>query len=149
MSFDDHDRCRRCGAPDDGHSRDACDQRNAARVGAAAPRPAWEQRYHDATIAFEGARTRLAAIEAERPDPMTEPHVDHALPIVGGSIQMQSASGGLESLWIRLLDEHGLRVAFDRATGQHLAAAVRVTPSQARALAALLTRYADSHRDSR
>lgn len=31
MSFDDHDRCRRCGAPDDGHSRAECDLRNRLR----------------------------------------------------------------------------------------------------------------------
>ena len=32
MSYDDHDRCRRCGAPDDGHSRDECDRRTNARA---------------------------------------------------------------------------------------------------------------------
>ncbi len=34
MSFDDHDRCRRCGARDDGHSIAACDRRNADRLSA-------------------------------------------------------------------------------------------------------------------
>lgn len=31
MSYDDHDRCRRCGGIDDGHPRIECDRRNAAR----------------------------------------------------------------------------------------------------------------------
>jgi len=31
MSYDDHDRCRRCGALDDGHSLASCDQRNATK----------------------------------------------------------------------------------------------------------------------
>lgn len=30
MSLDDHDRCRRCGGPDDGHKRAECDRRRAA-----------------------------------------------------------------------------------------------------------------------
>lgn len=29
MSYDDHEKCRRCGGPDDGHSRDVCDRRAA------------------------------------------------------------------------------------------------------------------------
>ena len=34
MSSDDHDRCRRCGAPDDGHGLAACDRNTAERLSA-------------------------------------------------------------------------------------------------------------------
>lgn len=34
MSYDDHDRCRRCGARDDGHSLAACDRNSAERLSA-------------------------------------------------------------------------------------------------------------------
>jgi len=34
MSYDDHDRCRRCGAADDGHSLAACDRNSAERLSA-------------------------------------------------------------------------------------------------------------------
>lgn len=81
-------------------------------------------------------------------DPMTRAHVDVSASITGGSIRLASASGPLEALWLHLRDEDGNRVVLDRATGQHLAAAVRLTPSQARTLADLLTRYADSHEET-
>lgn len=116
------------------------------------PTASWDDRRHDAAIAFEGARTRLAAIEAERPavtsDPMAQPHVDHALSIHGGSVRLRSASGPMEALWIDLRDPEGREVIFDRATQQHLAAAVRLTPAHARELAALLIRYADTHAET-
>ncbi len=79
---------------------------------------------------------------------MAAAHVDVSVPITHGSVRLHSASGGLESLWIDLRDEHGAEVVFDRATGQHLAAAVRVTPSEARTLADVLLRYAASHHDT-
>ena len=34
MSYDDHDRCRRCGALDDGHGLATCDRNNAERLSA-------------------------------------------------------------------------------------------------------------------
>ena len=40
MSYDDHDRCRHCGALDNGHSRDECDRRNGTPVAGAFPTPA-------------------------------------------------------------------------------------------------------------
>ena len=82
-------------------------------------------------------------------DPMARPHVDVSAPAFGGSIRLTSASGGLESLWIAVRDAHGNEVIYDRATGQHVSAPVRLTPAHARTLAELLTRYADSHRESR
>lgn len=89
--------------------------------------------------------------EGTRPavrDPMAAAHVDVTLPIVGGSIRLRSASGGLEALWVHICDEKDQRIALDRATGCWLPAAVRITPTQARDLAALLTRYADTHRET-
>ena len=81
-------------------------------------------------------------------DPMARPHIDVSVPVTHGSVRLHSASGGLESLWIDLRDEDGAEVIFDRATGQHMQAAVRVTPREARALADALLRYADTHRDT-
>lgn len=79
---------------------------------------------------------------------MRAPHVDARFEIVGGAIRLRSCSGGLEALWIGLYDPEGRDVSYDRATGLHRPAAVRVTPSQARALAAALTAYADSHAET-
>lgn len=70
-------------------------------------------------------------------DPAAAAHVSVHTDGVGGAVRLDSASGPLEALWIRLDDEHGKR-----------AASVRVTPSQARALGALLTRYADTHKET-
>ena len=91
----------------------------------------------------------VACAPSDTDDSMARAHVDASLEIVGGKIRLSSASGGLESLWVTLCTDAGREVVFDPATQQHLSAAVRVTPSQARALADLLTRYADSHKDSR
>ncbi len=82
-------------------------------------------------------------------DPMAAPHVDTSLRGFCGTVRLTSASGPLESLWLRLVNDDDARVVFDPATGQHLAASVRLTPSDARALAALLTRYADTHAETR
>ena len=82
------------------------------------------------------------------PDPMARPHVDVSIPVVGGSIRLHSASGGLESLWIHLRDEDGARVTLDHATGEHMAAPVRLTPKGARLVAEILIRYADSHTET-
>ncbi len=94
-------------------------------------------------------RVRVAQPPPDAPDPMAAPHVqDVVVPAFGGSVRLRSASGGLESLWIDVRDPGGATVAYDRATGRHLAAAVRLTPNDARALAALLNRYADTHAET-
>lgn len=85
---------------------------------------------------------------APHSDPMAAPYIDVSVPAFGGSVRLQSASGGLEALWIDVCDPDGATVAFDRATGRHLSAAVRLTPNDARALAALLNRYADTHTET-
>ena len=84
----------------------------------------------------------------ERVEKMTAPHVDVSAPIHGGSVRLRSASGPMEALWIDLRDPEGREVIFDRATQQHLAAAVRLTPSRARELAELLNSYADTHAET-
>ena len=73
------------------------------------------------------------------------PHVDLTLDVTGGTVRLLSASGGLESVWISLHDEGGRKVAWDAASGTYHAAPVRLTPHEARDLAAILTAYADSH----
>jgi len=100
-----------------------------------------------AQIRAEARAERLAA-PPEIADPMNATHIDVNVPAFGGSVRLRSASGGLESLWIDVRDDNGANVAFDRATGRHLAAAVRLTPSDASALAALLNRYADTHAET-
>lgn len=73
------------------------------------------------------------------------PHVDVTLPATGGTVRLRSASGGLEAVWIGLLDEDGRAVAWDRAQCEYRPAPVRLTPREARTLAAVLIAYADSH----
>lgn len=91
----------------------------------------------------------MTALDAEDPsDPMAAPYVDVSVPAFGGSVRLQSASGGLEALWIDVRDPAGATVAYDRATGRHLSAAVRLTPRDARALSDLLRRYADTHAET-
>ena len=100
-----------------------------------------------AQIRAEARAERLAA-PPEIADPMNATHIDVIVPAFGGSVRLRSASGGLESLWIDVRDEAGRKVAFDDATRTWMAAAVRLTPSGARALAALLNRYADTHAET-
>ena len=100
-----------------------------------------------AQLRAEARAERLAA-PPPPPDPMAATHIDVSVPAFGGSVRLRSASGGLEALWIDVRDESGATVAYDRATGRHLAAAVRLTPNDARALAALLNRYADTHAET-
>lgn len=102
-------------------------------------------RIHEVDAAFASAELCSCAAHA---DPMAASHVDVSVPAFGGSVRLRSASGGLEALWIDVRDESGATVALDRATGRHLAAAVRLTPNDARALAALLNRYADTHAET-
>ena len=82
------------------------------------------------------------------PDPMAAPHVNVVAPAFGGTVRLRSASGGLESLWISLHDEAGREVAFDDATRSWRPAPVRLTPNDARELAKLLRRYADTHKET-
>ena len=81
-------------------------------------------------------------------DPMARPQVDVTAPLLGGSIRLHTANSTPEALWVRLRDENGYEVTYHRAVGEHVSPAVRVTPSQARALADILTRYADSHTET-
>ena len=94
-------------------------------------------------------RVRVAQPPPDAPDPMAAPHVqDVVVPAFGGSVRLRSASGGLEALWISLRDEGGRAVIFDDATRAWLPASLRLTPNDARALAALLNRYADTHAET-
>lgn len=90
---------------------------------------------------------RLAKTRRLRNGQMTAAHVDAALPVFGGSIQLQSCSGGLEALWIRLRDDEGREVIYD-VVGLYRPPPVRLTPKDARRLADLLRHYADSHKET-
>lgn len=79
---------------------------------------------------------------------LTAPHVDHAVDATGGTVRLLSVSGPHEAVWLHVRDEDGQRVAYDRATGAHVAAAVMLSPSEARTLARALLIYADSHKDT-
>lgn len=81
-------------------------------------------------------------------DPMAAPYVAATVAAFGGSVRLTSASGGMEALWIRLRDDAGDDVIFNRATGRHMQPAVRLTPSDARVLAEHLLRYANAHKDT-
>ena len=74
-----------------------------------------------------------------------KPHVDTRLPFDFGCVQLQSSSGPMESVWLRVLDNDGNAVSLDAATGRHVATPARLTPDDARRLALLLTAYARSH----
>lgn len=77
--------------------------------------------------------------------PFTAPHVDAEVAAFGGTVRLLSASGGLESVWIKVLDLDQSAVCYDGARGRFAAAPVRLTPHNARCLAAALNAYADSH----
>lgn len=72
--------------------------------------------------------------------PFTQPHVDASVPAFGGSVRFLSASGGLESVWIEVIDDDGNAVTHHPP--------VRLTPHNARCLAAGLVAYADSHSET-
>lgn len=93
-------------------------------------------------------RCRGKGTRSAHADPMAAPHIDVSLPATGGSVRLTSASGGLESLWIRVRDEDGACAVFNSAIGQWRGAPVRITPREARALSDTLRRYADTHRES-
>ncbi len=94
-------------------------------------------------------RVRVARAQPLPSDPMAAPFISEAVvPAFGGTVRLRSSSGGLEALWISLHDEAGRRIAFDDAARQWLPAPVRLTPNDARALADLLNRYADTHAET-
>lgn len=115
-----------------------CTAARRCRPGCHGPSPA---QWIAATEAAERERRDLERVTLAA----RQPHVDVSIPATSGNIRLQSCSGGLEAVWVRVRDEEGQQVSFDRVTGRHLAAPVRLTPSQARALAAVLVAYADSH----
>jgi hypothetical protein len=94
------------------------------------------------------SRCRGAGTRPAHTDPMAAPHLDVSLPVTGGSVRLNSASGGLESLWIHIRDEDGRCAVFNEAIGQWRGAPVRLTPREARALSDLLRRYADTHKET-
>ena len=93
------------------------------------------------------SRCRGAGTRPAHADPMAAPHIDVSLPATGGSVRLTSASGGLESLWVRVRDEEGACAVFNSAIGQWRGAPVRLAPREARALSDVLRRYADTHRE--
>lgn len=93
------------------------------------------------------AAAQLARAARADTDPMTWAHVDVSVPATHGSIRLHSATSE-ESLWVSVRDPDGAEVIFDHARRAHEQAAVRLTPSQARALSDVLRRYADAHKDT-
>lgn len=90
---------------------------------------------------------RIAELPASWLAALAAPHVDFGFAAFGGSVRLASASGPLESVRLTVHDERGERLSFDRATNQTVAACARLTPSQARELAAVLLCYADTHKE--
>mgnify|MGYP006870530717 CR=1 FL=1 len=80
-------------------------------------------------------------------EPFTRPHIDAVVPFFVGRIRLHSASGPLESVWLRLLPSEGEEVPATR-DGRVLATVGRLTPDDARALAAALNAYADTHAET-
>ena len=81
-------------------------------------------------------------------DPMAGPLVDVCVPATHGSVRLYSSTGGFEALWVDMRDEAGASVVVDPVTRERVAAPVRLTPTQARALSDVLRRYADTHSDT-
>lgn len=73
------------------------------------------------------------------------PHVDIILPATGGTVRLQSCSGGLEAVWVRLYTEDGSTMEYDRVGKVNLPVPIRLTPREARKLSDVLRAYADSH----
>jgi hypothetical protein len=88
--------------------------------------------------------TTAAQIDTE---PFTRPHVEAVVPLFVGRLRFQSASGPLESMWLRLLPPAGEDVPATR-DGRVLATVGRLTPDDARAVAAALLAYADTHAET-
>lgn len=77
-----------------------------------------------------------------------QPHVNLQVAGFQSAVRLQSASGGLESVRLFTIDESGLATRYEPSLGQAVACPARLTPSDARLLAATLLAYADSHPDT-
>lgn len=80
-------------------------------------------------------------------EPFTRPHVDATVTLFEGRVRLHSASGPLESVWVRLLPSYPEEAPTTRS-GLELATVGRLTPDDARALAAALNAYADTHAET-
>lgn len=99
---------------------------------------------------LSSARTRPAKTRASIIDlaPFTAPHVDGEVAGFGGIVRLYSASGGLEAVWIKVVDLDGAEGSFHPPAGRVVGAPVRLTPHSARCLAAALNAYADTHAET-
>ena len=79
--------------------------------------------------------------------PFTAPHVDGEVAAVGGTVSIYSASGGLEGVWIKVRDNDDAE-GWIAPDGRIMGAPVRLTPHNARCLAAALNAYADTHAET-
>ena len=79
--------------------------------------------------------------------PFTAPHVDGEVAAVGGTVNLYSASGGLEGVWIKVRDNDDAE-GWIAPDGRIMGAPVRLTPHSARCLAAALNAYADTHAET-
>ena len=66
----------------------------------------------------------------------------------GGTVRLYSASGGLEAVWIKVVDLDGAEGSFHPPAARVVGAPVRLTPHNARCLAAALNAYADTHAET-
>lgn len=127
----------------------ACDVCDGARMTAAlAVRSLPDGRREQQETRVPCSRCRGTGRRPAHHDPMAGPLVDVSVPATHGSVRLHSSTGGLEALWIDLRDEAGASLVRDPVTRAPVAAPVRLTPTQARALSDLLRRYADSHTDT-
>lgn len=98
MSFDDHDRCRRCGAPDDGHSLAACARNNAERLSAQEkatrriPSPA-DLRPKPVDYGPRIAKRTAEAVQALRDSGGERAQIADDLPVVRGVASALSEAG--------------------------------------------------------
>ncbi len=99
---------------------------------------------------LSSARTRPAKTRASIIDlaPFTAPHVDGEVAGFGGTVRLYSASGGLEAVWIKVVDLDGAEGSFHPPAARVVGAPVRLTPHNARCLAAALNAYADTHAET-
>lgn len=98
MSHDDHDRCRRCGAPDDGHSLAVCDRNSAERLSAQEeavrriPSPAG-LRPKPVNYGPRIAERTAEVVQALRDSGGERAHVADDLPVVQGVASALSEAG--------------------------------------------------------
>lgn len=74
-----------------------------------------------------------------------EPHVNTTLEVFYSRIRLVSASGGLESVRLWTEDDGQASTRYEPSLGHFVDCPARLTPSDARRLAAVLLAYADSH----